>query len=124
MPTNKNLRSIENQYERLKYRAKNQKKLREIARYYNCRCAICGWHLPTITPKSDKQYQGGCDLHHIIAYKDGGEETPDNLILLCPNCHKLADLGIISKDELREYVKTESQTGIDWLKENYKSLYK
>ena len=27
-------------------------------------------------------------------------------------------------DELREYVKTEPQTGIDWLKENYKSLYK
>jgi hypothetical protein len=37
MPTNKNLRRIENQYERLKYRAKNQKKLREIAPYYNCR---------------------------------------------------------------------------------------
>lgn len=30
-------------------------------------------------------------IHHKIPYRAGGEHTPDNLIVLCSDCHKLLD---------------------------------
>lgn len=44
---------------------------------------------------------GGCEMHHIDAVSEGGQHELDNLILLCPNCHKLAHNGILTKDQLR-----------------------
>ena len=29
------------------------------------------------------------DMHHIVPVKEDGENTPDNLIVLCPTCHAL-----------------------------------
>jgi hypothetical protein len=40
-------------------------------------CSKCGW---------DKSF---CDTHRIIGGKDGGKYTKDNVISLCPNCHRL-----------------------------------
>lgn len=40
-------------------------------------CANCKWD-------SDV-----CDIHHIIPRAKGGTDNFDNLILLCPNCHRL-----------------------------------
>lgn len=37
-------------------------------------CAWCGLHLT--------------DKHHIVQFSDGGEHSVDNLILLCPVCHR------------------------------------
>ena len=28
------------------------------------------------------------DRHHIFEFRHGGPNTADNLILLCPNCHR------------------------------------
>lgn len=112
-----------NSKQRLDFRSKNRKLLKDIARNYNCQCAICGWHLPTLSGKG-WHYQGGCDLHHIIPYRDNGGETKENLILLCPNCHKLADNDIITVDELRKHLILEPASGIEWLKDHYKRLYK
>lgn len=42
-------------------------------------CYRCGWNQTT------------CDLAHIKARSDGGSNKPENLIVLCPNCHRLAD---------------------------------
>ncbi len=109
---------MDNQLKRLKERSVNKTLLRQIAKIYDCRCAICGWHIPTITPKN-KQYQGGCELHHIISYKEGGRETIDNLILLCPNCHKTADCGILTPADLRQYHRETPLQGIEWLKRQY-----
>lgn len=53
-------------------------------------CAICGWN-------EDK-----CDAHHIIRSANGGEQTLKNIIMLCPNHHRLADKGKVSEDYLRE----------------------
>lgn len=41
------------------------------------KCEICSW---------DK---GTCDVHHRIPKKDGGTNERSNLILICPNCHRL-----------------------------------
>jgi hypothetical protein len=43
---------------------------------YKCANPICR-HILTL------------ELHHIVWVKDGGENTADNLLALCPNCHSL-----------------------------------
>jgi hypothetical protein len=48
------------------------------------RCEICGW---------DK---GSCDTHHKKEIVNGGKHSEDNLIILCPNCHRL-----IHEDKLK-----------------------
>lgn len=56
-------------------------------RNYPKKCAICDFDIVV-------------DLHHIVAKADGGSDTFENLIPLCPNHHALADRGLISRDEL------------------------
>lgn len=43
---------------------------------------------------------GGCEIHHIKPLSEGGDNLSSNLILLCPNCHKQAHAGIISREQL------------------------
>ena len=28
------------------------------------------------------------EIHHIVHYSDGGENSAQNCVLLCPNCHR------------------------------------
>ena len=87
-------------------RAKNINKVSHLVyRAYNCKCAICGWQATDelIISKGKIQYSYGNEIHHIMQVAKGGKETADNLILLCPNHHKQADLGLLSADELRAY---------------------
>ena len=51
------------------------------------RCARCG-------------YSQVLDIHHIILRSEGGSNSNDNLIVLCPNCHALFHRGLIDKSEL------------------------
>lgn len=43
------------------------------------------------------------DLHHLDQVSEGGENTPENLIALCPNCHRLHHKRVISKESLRAW---------------------
>jgi 5-methylcytosine-specific restriction endonuclease McrA len=72
---------------------------------YSGSCAICNWRATDELLKIGGKtfYSFGCELHHIEPASSGGKESLSNLILLCPNHHKQADLGIISKEELRAY---------------------
>ena len=40
-------------------------------------CSICGWNEST------------CDIHHIIPKSKGGNNENNNLIIVCPNCHRI-----------------------------------
>lgn len=40
------------------------------------------------------------EIHHITPRSEGGKNIAENLIVLCPNCHRKADRGIISKSKL------------------------
>ena len=51
----------------------------------------------------------GLHYHHIVPVSDGGNGNTDNIILLCPNCHKMAHAGLISDDELRKHTYTKEQ---------------
>ena len=61
---------------------------------YLDQCAICHWSEAT------------CDAHHIYPLKEGGPNVLSNLILLCPNHHRLADIGILSCNELEKARRT------------------
>ena len=52
---------------------RRKKKLKESL---GVSCQICGWK------------KAPCDLHRIIPGKDGGKYTTDNIMVLCPNCHR------------------------------------
>lgn len=95
---------------RLKVRQDNKKEYRQILKSYSYKCALCDWNLPYNAPDGKKQYQGGCDLHHITPYSEGGSNEANNLILLCPNCHKLADTGMITREYLRTKLVLNTNT--------------
>lgn len=54
------------------------------------RCAVCGTPLPL-------------ERAHIVSLMAGGDNTADNLICLCPNCHFRADQENWSSSVLRKY---------------------
>lgn len=81
---------------------------------YKGRCAICGWRASEELIKTNTgiQYAYGNEIHHIIPVSQNGSADLDNLILLCPNHHKQANLGLISIEVLRTYLvkgKTEQE---------------
>ena len=55
-------------------------------------CENCGW------------CEGPRDVHHITPVCEGGKNEVQNLITLCPNCHRLAHRNLLSEDKLRELV--------------------
>ncbi|MCP5450830.1 MAG: HNH endonuclease, partial [Gammaproteobacteria bacterium] len=40
------------------------------------------------------------DIHHLEYVSKNGDNTPDNLLALCPNCHALHHKGIIPDNSL------------------------
>jgi len=44
-------------------------------------------------------YDRVIEMHHIKLKSKGGSNSKDNLMPLCPNCHKLLHKGIISIEE-------------------------
>lgn len=67
----------------------------------NRRCEYCGGEV-------DQP-----DVHHIKPRSEGGPNTPSNLIVLCPNCHRKADNGLISQSKLRYRVKQQPELKTD-----------
>ena len=72
----------------------SKKEAVRIAKKMKLSCALCGWNeLP-------------CEVHHIIPQEEGGTDDLDNLIYVCPNCHRILHL-----DKSRytlEYLKEHS----------------
>ena len=51
------------------------------------------------------------DVHHIIPIEKGGTNKESNLIVLCPNHHRKADRGLISRERLKLYSVTKKKKG-------------
>ncbi|WP_224447801.1 HNH endonuclease [Haloprofundus salilacus] len=49
------------------------------------------------------------ETHHIRPRSEGGPNEPNNLIILCPNCHDKADRGMISRSKLKRVVSMNSK---------------
>ncbi|HCG8032790.1 TPA: HNH endonuclease [Vibrio parahaemolyticus] len=41
-------------------------------------CAVCGTKID----------ESRLEIHHIRPIKDGGDSSPENVIHICPNCHR------------------------------------
>lgn len=54
----------------------SKRTISKILKRANQGCMICGWNEST------------CDIHHIIPKKHGGTDENENLIVICPNCHR------------------------------------
>lgn len=83
-----------------------QKYKSDVLCAYDSKCAICGWRMSDklVSCKTGVQYSYGNEIHHIVPVCEGGKDRFDNLILLCPNCHKMAHAEIISRNELKRIV--------------------
>ncbi len=57
-------------------------------------CDDCHQPAPFTSRKSRLPY---LEVHHIKMLKDGGPDTIDNVIALCPNCHRRRHFGLESK---------------------------
>ena len=63
-----------------KYWAKGSKNL-QVAKNQNWKCPVCGQHL-----FNGKEVE--IETHHIVAVKDGGRDSTDNLVHMHKVCHK------------------------------------
>ena len=48
-------------------------------------CGDCGNPAPFVSSRTGRPY---LEVHHIRMLKDGGSDTIDNVVALCPNCHR------------------------------------
>lgn len=59
----------------------------QIKKYRDYKCQFCS---TTILKASGGYYIEAC---HIKSKAEGGKDSLDNILILCPNCHKLFDYG-------------------------------
>jgi len=76
------------------------------------KCSLCGW-------SNGKGIFGGVEVAHIKAVKDGGQNNLENLVVLCPNCHKMFDRGMIPIE-----IILKNKNNFKRAKENIKKLRK
>jgi predicted restriction endonuclease len=62
-----------------------------IKKYRNYQCQFCGTKILKSKLEDKEEYY--IEACHIKAKTDGGEDTLDNILVLCPNCHKTFDYG-------------------------------
>ncbi len=66
-------------------------------------CGLCGRPAP-FTDTSGKPF---LEVHHIVWLSNGGEDTVENAVALCPNCHRWAHHG-----EDREFLFEEVHASV------------
>lgn len=72
--------------------------IQKIVKRAKLNCAVCGWGEDT------------CDIHHILSRARGGSNLLENLVCICPNCHRKAH----SKKISAEYLSSLSMKDFDW----------
>lgn len=87
---------------------------------YKSKCALCGWQAAPEIPyhKGRRQHANGNEIHHIIPAHEGGTDEWTNVIMLCPNHHKQADLGLIDRETLREHTKPYKLSPEEMMRDN------
>lgn len=55
-----------------------------VKRIAEGKCQYCGESAPFV----DKQGEPYLEAHHVIRLADGGKDTIDNVVAICPNCHR------------------------------------
>ncbi len=109
-------------YEAIKKRnAINAKYNKDLYAAFHYECAVCHWHLPMSMLEQNKSIGHGCQMHHIKPVSEGGTNDEKNLILLCPNCHKMAHSGALTPDTLKRLTFTKEQAHAEALNVDLKT---
>lgn len=53
------------------------------------RCQLCGCEAPF----KDSDGRPYLEVHFVIPFREGGSDSPDNLVALCPNCHRKIEVS-------------------------------
>lgn len=61
------------------------------------KCELCGYNAP-FNDLNDSPY---LEAHHIIWLSKNGKDSNDNIVALCPNCHRKMHVLDLSEDVLR-----------------------
>lgn len=66
-------------------------------------CQLCG----CAAPFKDSEGHPYLEVHHVIPIRDGGKDSLDNLVALCPNCHRKMDVNqdAADKKKLQNIIK-------------------
>ena len=64
-----------------------------MKKYRDYKCQFCS---TTILKANGEYYIEAC---HIKPKAEGGKDSFDNILILCPNCHKLFDYGKRSNEK-------------------------
>ena len=56
---------------------------------FECQNKKCRIHFSFKTPAGAELPRHAGEVHHKVALKDGGEDSVENMTLLCKKCHKL-----------------------------------
>lgn len=75
-------------------RKRNHKIVRELKTLYKNKCQVCG---QTIDMGYGTMYS---EVHHIqpLGNEHNGTDSKSNMLVLCPNHHKMFDLGVLAID--------------------------
>ena len=68
-------------------------------------CCVCGF-----------SYKPILQIHHIVPIKDGGDDSDENTLCTCPNCHKVLH-------KLYTFIKTDDEEESNKLSEYFKDNY-
>lgn len=55
-----------------------------VKRIADGKCQYCGNDAPFV----DKQGEPYLEAHHVVRLADGGKDSIDNMVAICPNCHR------------------------------------
>ena len=69
---------------------RNPDVIAEVLLRANGKCEGCGGHAPFFRKSDNSPY---LEVHHKIQLAAGGEDTVENAIALCPNCHRRSHYG-------------------------------
>ena len=76
-----------------------------VKEIFTDKCMICNWD------------EAPCDVHHIKPHRESGPNSLNNAIVLCPNHHKLADIGKLDRVYLQQ-ITDNKIISLEELKEN------
>lgn len=80
---------------RVQLRTKSLAALRNyIVQRAKGRCQLCGCDAPF----KDRDGHPYLEMHHVLPFREGGTDSPDNLVALCPNCHRKIEVGADAND--------------------------
>lgn len=79
-----------------------------IKKYRRYQCQFCS---TTIQKANGDYYIEAC---HIKPKAEGGKDSFDNILILCPNCHKLFDFGKREDEHYSEDFYSVKINGVEY----------